>query len=96
MLITATASGGYAGVQEQYRVDTATSAAGPALEAAIAASGFFAAPAMLEPAALGADLRRWTITVDADGQRHSVSFTEGGNGVSGSWQALLERIRAAA
>lgn len=95
MKITATSGGGFAGITRQLEVDTATSAAGPDLEAALASSAFFTAPRVAEPEAIGADLSRWTITVDANGQRHSISFAEDGSPANAHWRALLDRILAA-
>lgn len=99
MKITATGGGGYAGLSERYEIDTETSAAGAALEAEMAACGFFDAPAAAPGApadeAVGADLPRWTITATVDGRRHAVSFAEDGSAASRPWQELLARIRAA-
>ena len=55
MKIEATSSGGFAGLSEHYEIDTQASASGAALEAALAESGFFTAPAGTE--AIGADPR---------------------------------------
>jgi hypothetical protein len=41
MKITATGGGGFAGLSQHFEVDTDISPAGPALEAALASSGFF-------------------------------------------------------
>ena len=91
MKIEATSSGGFAGLSEQYEIDTQTSASGAALEAALADSGFFAAPAGTE--AIGADLQRWSISVTADGRRHTLALVE--DGADPRWQNLLALIRAA-
>lgn len=95
MKITAINGGGFAGITRRHEVDTATSPAGPALEAALAAGAFFAAAGAARPEAIGADLSRWTITVDADGQRHSISFADDADPANARWRALLERILAA-
>jgi hypothetical protein len=92
MKITATGSGGFAGIAQHFEVDTETSPAGPALEAALASSGFFASGDSAE-APLGADLGRWTITADDGRRRHSLSFVETG---APPWQNLLDLIRSAA
>lgn len=95
MKITASASGGFAGVSERYVVDTGSSAAGKALEATLADSGFFAAAAAPRAAApkTGADLMRWTITVEDGGRTHTLTFTDAGEA---RWHELLARIRALA
>lgn len=94
MKISATAQGGFAGIGEHYEVDTSTHPGGKALEAALAGQQFFQA-ADGAPA-VGADMRRWTITADDDGHVHSVSFYEDGRPDSQRWQSLLNHIRAAA
>jgi hypothetical protein len=98
MKITASGSGGFAGLSEHYTVDTAASAAGPALEAAVDDSGFFAAAAATQaaPAVVGADLMRWTITVDGGDRSQTLSFAEDGKAGSARWRDLLAQIRAAA
>jgi hypothetical protein len=92
MKITASGGGGFAGLQQHFEVDTNASPAGPALEAALAASGFFASERTQDDA-IGADLGRWTITADDGRQRHSISFIETG---TPPWQDLLDLIRSAA
>ncbi len=94
MKITALGGGGFAGTTQYHEVDTVANPAGPALEAALAANHFFdAAPPAAKAA--GADLQRWTIAVDADGHRHSISFVQDGSAASRPWEALLARILAA-
>jgi hypothetical protein len=95
MKITATSGGGFAGITRRHEVDTASSPAGPALEAALAAQSFFTAPDAAAPEPVGADIPRWTITVDADGARHTVSFAEDGSPANARWRELLDRILAA-
>ncbi|AVR95675.1 protealysin inhibitor emfourin [Pseudoduganella armeniaca] len=95
MKIVATGSGGFAGLTRRHEVDTSASADGPALEAALAASGFCAAGPTVQAQASGADLLRWTITVEADGRRHSVTFIQDGSPASAPWERLLARILAA-
>jgi uncharacterized 2Fe-2S/4Fe-4S cluster protein (DUF4445 family) len=92
MKITASGGGGFAGLQQHFEVDTNASPAGPALEAALAASGFFASESAQNDA-IGADLGHWTITADDGRQRHSISFIETG---TPPWQDLLDLIRSAA
>ncbi|MEC5164114.1 hypothetical protein ACFDR9_003572 [Janthinobacterium sp. CG_23.3] len=96
MKISATSSGGFAGQGERYDIDTAASAKGKALEAALAGAGFFADRATAQPETIGADLPRWHITVDDNGRQHTLSFVEDGSPASAAWQTLLAQIRAAA
>ncbi|WUR14465.1 protealysin inhibitor emfourin [[Empedobacter] haloabium] len=95
MKIVATSSGGFAGLPQRHAVDTTVSPDGPLLEAALASSGFFQAGPAPRSEASGADLLRWTITVEADGRRHSVTFTQDGSPASAPWERLLARILAA-
>ncbi|WP_431476049.1 protealysin inhibitor emfourin [Massilia eburnea] len=92
MKITATGAGGFAGLSQHLEVDTDTSPAGPALEAALASSGFFTSSENFSPP-IGADLGHWTITADDGRRRHSLSFIETGGP---PWQNLLDLIRSAA
>lgn len=92
MKISAIGGGGFAGLSQHFEVDTDASPVGPALEAALASSGFFASGESGE-AAVGADLGHWTITADDGRQRHSLSFVETG---APPWQNLLDLIRSAA
>jgi len=91
MIITASGGGGFAGLSQHYEIDTTASPAGAALEAAVASSGFFTAPAA--PAPIGADLGRWTITVTDGARRRSLDLVESG---APPWQDLLDLIRSAA
>lgn len=95
MKIVATGSGGFAGLTQRHEVDTSASPDGALLEAALASSGFFAAAPTLQSQASGADLLRWTITVEEDGRRHGVTFTQDGSPASAPWERLLARILAA-
>jgi hypothetical protein len=92
MKITATGAGGFAGLSQHFEVDTDASPVGPALEAALASSGFFASSASAD-SAIGADLGHWTITADDGRRRHSLSFVETG---APPWQNLLDLIRSSA
>ena len=95
MKISARSSGGFAGLSEQYEIDTQAHPAGPGLEAALASSGFFTdAPATSEQ--LGADIAQWHITVDAPTARRTLSFAEDGSAESARWQHLVAQIRAIA
>jgi len=95
MKITVTSSGGFAGLTQRHAVDTETSPAGPALEAAIADLRFFDAAASVAPPATGADMLRWTITIEGDGRRHSITFTQDGSPTSAPWERLLASVLAA-
>jgi hypothetical protein len=77
-----------------HEVDTESSPAGQALEAALADSAFFEAAAADGDNVVGADIPRWTITVDADGQRRTVTFADDGNPGNARWRRLLDRILA--
>lgn len=92
MKITATGGGGFAGLSQHFEIDTEISPAGPALEAALASSGFFASSEGTD-LHIGADLGQWTITADDGRRRHSLSFIETG---TPPWQNLLDLIRSAA
>lgn len=95
MNISAHTDGGFAGLAESYELDTAELAMGPALEALLQRIDFFgAAPAMAAPAAVGADLPRWDITVDDGARRRTVTVHADGSG--GEWQNLLVQLRHAA
>jgi hypothetical protein len=91
MKITATSSGGFAGVTRTHEVDTATSPHGAALEAALASAALLDAA----PEAIGADIPRWTITLEGAGQRRTISFAEDGNPASAPLRSLVEQILAA-
>ncbi|UGQ47326.1 protealysin inhibitor emfourin [Massilia endophytica] len=93
MKITVKGSGGFAGLVRRHEVDTQACAAGPALEAAVRDSGFFAAPAAEE--SVGADFMRWTIDIADQGRQHSISFPEDGGPAQQRWQPLLDRILSA-
>lgn len=95
MKISATSSGGFAGIGEQINIDTEHCAGGKALEAALADSGFFGA-AVDEQESIGADLMRWTIDASDGARRHSLSFSDDGGAQAGRWRQLLAQIRACA
>ncbi len=93
MKITATSSGGFAGLGEHYEIDTQASAQGRALEAVLDDSGFFAARAGAAEEVVGADLPRWQITASAaDGRSRTVSFVEDGSPGNARWQNLVAQI----
>ena len=95
MKISARSSGGFAGLSEQYDIDTQAHPAGPGLEAALARSGFFTHQ-QATGEQLGADIPRWRITVDAPTARHTITFAEDGSAENARWQQLLTQIRASA
>ena len=97
MKISASSSGGFAGLREHYEIDTRDHPAGQALEAALAGCGFFTAPPasdLADSEPMGADIALWRITVEAPGNQHTVTFAEDGSADMARWQQLLEKIRA--
>ncbi|MGK5077704.1 protealysin inhibitor emfourin [Janthinobacterium sp. HLX7-2] len=95
MKISARSSGGFAGLSEQYDIDTQAHPAGPSLEAALASSGFFTHD-LTTGEQVGADIAQWHITVDAPTARRTLTFAEDGSTESARWQHLLAQIRASA
>ncbi|MGK5067511.1 hypothetical protein D3C81_223100 [compost metagenome] len=95
MKISARSSGGFAGLSEQYEIDTQAHPAGPGLEAALASSGFFT-HAQASGAQVGADIPQWHITVDAPTARRTITFAEDGSAENARWQALVAQLRASA
>ncbi|OBV40020.1 protealysin inhibitor emfourin [Janthinobacterium psychrotolerans] len=97
MKISATSSGGFAGLREHYEIDTRAHPAGQALEAALAGCGFFSAPPASDQAgseALGADIAQWRITVESPDSQHTITFAEDGSEETTRWQQLVAKIRA--
>ena len=97
MKISASSSGGFAGLGEHYEIDTLAHPAGHALETALAGCDFFTAPPandLADSEPLGADIAQWRITVEAPGNQHTVTFAEDGSADMARWQQLLEKIRA--
>lgn len=94
MKISASSSGGFAGLHEHYEIDTQTHPAGHTLEAALASSGFFHGSQAAE-AAVGADMVFWRITVESPDARRTISFAEDGSAQYSRWQNLVAQIRAA-
>jgi hypothetical protein len=90
MRITAHASGGFAGRDQRFELDTCRHRDGPAIESLLERLDFFGdAPAC----PVGADMVRWEITAD-DGQRcRTVALAEDGLPSAG-WEALLAHLRA--
>ena len=95
MKISAHSSGGFAGLSEQYEIDTQAHPAGPGLEAALASSGFFTQPQATDEQ-IGADSPHWQITVDAPTARRTITIAEDGSAENARWQQLLTQIRASA
>lgn len=94
MKISASSSGGFAGLREHYEIDTQTHPAGHAIEAALASSDFFNGAPDGE-ATLGADIPLWRISVESPDARRTISFAEDGSAENAHWQNLLTQIRAA-
>ncbi|KAB8066072.1 protealysin inhibitor emfourin [Janthinobacterium violaceinigrum] len=95
MKISARSSGGFAGLSEQYDIDTQAHPAGPGLEATLASSGFFTHQ-QATGTKVGADIPQWQITVDAPTARRTITFAEDGSAENAHWQQLLRQIRASA
>ncbi|KAB8042222.1 protealysin inhibitor emfourin [Janthinobacterium aquaticum] len=92
MKISATSSGGFAGLSEHYEIDTQVHPQGRAVEAALAHAGLFAQlQESVQP--VGADLRRWQIVVESPEGRSSMTFIEDGSAASAPWQALVAHLR---
>ncbi len=96
MKITATVSGGFAGLTETYQVDTLKnpSEGTRALEEAIEKIGFFQTETEWQKEFIGADMMRWSITVRDGGREHTVSFVEDGSPASLDWQDLVSQIKS--
>ena len=95
MKISASGSGGFAGLNEHYEIDTQAHPAGRTLEAALNRSGFFSdSPPARVP--VGADIAQWRITVDAPNARRTITFAEDGSAENERWQSLVAQIRAIA
>ena len=95
MKISARSSGGFAGLSEQYDIDTQAHPAGPSLEAALASSGFFTHDQATNEH-VGTDIPHWQITVDAPAARRTLTFAEDGSAENARWQQLVAKIRASA
>jgi hypothetical protein len=93
MKISATGSGGFSGRSEHYEVDTGALDQGASIEARLRALDFFGAT---PPAAIGADLGRWDITVADGARRRTVTFAEDGSAGAAPWQALVAHLRTLA
>lgn len=88
MNIIAQSRGGFAGVGERLAVDTALAANGRAIDAQIAAL-----QGLAPPAAVGADIMHWDITVDGGRQ---LAFDDDASPDSAPWQQLIALLRSAA
>ncbi|MDB5839006.1 MAG: hypothetical protein JWQ23_958 [Herminiimonas sp.] len=95
MKISATRSGGYAGLAENYYVDTALLAdpQRSAIEGQVEKVRFFNAPPEVPPGSVGADLDRWEITITDRHRQRTVSFYQDGSPDTADWQALTDLIR---
>ena len=96
MKITATVSGGFAGLTEKHEVDTnvQSSADTKKLEKLIEEINFFQIPENLQEELIGADMMRWKITVSDGNRQHSVSFIDDGSAQIIDWQKLIQQIKA--
>ena len=92
MKITARGSGGFAGRDEHYVIDTARIEQGAALEALLQNLDGLIAAAPAPP--VGADIGRWQLTIDDGGQSRQVEFAEDGS--AGPWQSVLDHLRRSA
>ena len=70
--------------------DTGALDQGAAIEALLRDLDFFAAA---PPAAIGADIGRWDITVADGDRRRTVTFTEDGSAEAAPWQSLVSQLR---
>jgi hypothetical protein len=80
-------TGGFAGVDEELtRVDTTALDAGRAAAVAdrLDGAGFFALPAELPAAGVGADHFTYSVTVRDGGRSHTVSYRDDGTGTAGA------------
>ncbi len=92
MIITAQGAGGFAGLSTRFSVDTAKATNGQAIENLVHDINFFDREV---PEAVGADLVRWTISVDTGTQHRTITFADDGSAQFAPWQALLAQLRAA-
>jgi hypothetical protein len=92
MKISATGGGGFAGQTAHFDVDTSQVANGRTIETLVSDIGFFSRP---PTEAIGADMVRWTITIDDGPRSHTVTFAEDGSAESAPWQTLLAHVRGA-
>ncbi|MBZ2208699.1 protealysin inhibitor emfourin [Massilia soli] len=91
MKISARGGGGFAGITEQYDVDTSRLPQGGAIEALLQNLDFFHAA---EPVpAVGADLPRWEITVDDGQQCRTVAFADDGSAACARWKRLIDGLK---
>jgi hypothetical protein len=90
-------SGGFAGIeQEPVRVDAdrLPQPERDRLRALVEDAGFFALPPEA-PAGIGADLPRYTVTVEDGDRAHTVSWNEDGGDASASLRALADAVQRA-
>jgi hypothetical protein len=95
MKINVKRTGGYAGLEEDVAaVDTSKLDAGESrrVEQLIRDAGFFGLPAEAADDAVGADMRRYNVTVSDGGQQHTVSFNEG-SGSAATLLGLIEELK---
>ena len=92
MIITAQGGGGFSGVAEYYRVDTASLADGERLEQLLRTAERLPAP----PQPVGADMAQWRLAIDDGKSSRVLHFTEDGSAASAPFQALIAALRARA
>jgi hypothetical protein len=71
-------SGGFTGIPLRANIDSDSLAAeeSKALQEMVKSSGFFDLPAKIPPSAAGADRFNYKITIETEGQSHTVEFSE--------------------
>lgn len=95
MKISATASGGFAGITENYVIDTADQPPPPELKNLLDAVDFLNVDSSVPQQTTGADMRHWEITLTDEKQHHTVTFIEDGSPETADWQKLVATIRNA-
>ncbi len=87
-------TGGFAGMRMTATVDTESLPAeeGGELQELVEAAGFFDLPAVITIGAPGADRFRYKLTVEAEGQRHTVEVGEAA--APEALRPLLQRLTA--
>jgi hypothetical protein len=93
--VTLRKSGGYAGIEEERRVDAASLSEPERsrLRELLDGAGFFGLPAEA-PGAIGADLPRYEITVRDGDREHTVAWNDEGGPETEPLRALAEHVEA--
>jgi len=94
MKITARRGGGFSGIPHCVELDTACRPDGAALEGLLHSLDVFRAAA--PPAAVGADLPRWEITVEDGASCRSLVLVDDGTRDASGWPALLAFLASGA